>query len=122
MSAMQTVTIFEQIELTHKQLDESKIIKKVENLRIRTPNRYLAYRLELLLRKWNLCLQKESRLRSNRPHKPSNSVFEAIMQNDEGYFETSNIYELMHRLHKSFGQNGKVNTIFHHFFYFIQMF
>lgn len=104
---MQTVAIFEQIELTRKQLEDSKIVKKVENLRIRTPNQYLAYRLELLLGKWHTFLQKEHRMAQAQQIK-SNSVFEAIMQNDKDFFETDNIYELMHRLDKSFGTNGKV--------------
>lgn len=104
---MQTIAIFEQIELTRIQLEGSKIVKKVENLRIRTPNQYLSYRLELLLGKWHTFLQKDLQMAQSQQIK-SNSVFEAIIQNDVGFFETDNIYELMHRLDKSFGTNGKV--------------
>lgn len=104
---MQTIAIFEQTELTRKQLEDSNIVKKVENLRIRTSNQYLAYRLELLLGKWHTFLQKDLRMAQSQQIK-SNSVFEAIIQNDEEFFETDNIYELMRRLDKSFGTNGKV--------------
>lgn len=111
---MQTIAIFEQIELTRNQLEDSKIVKKVENLRIRTPNQYLSYRLELLLGKWHTFLQKDLQMTRSQQIK-SNSVFEAIIQNDEEFFETDNIYELMHRLDKSIGTNGKV---WHCFFSF----
>lgn len=109
VAVIQSVTIFEQIELTREQLEDAKLIKKVENLRLRTPNQYLAYRLELLLQKWNNFLQKESGYLAVLPRKMSDSVFDAVIENDVEFFKTDDVYVLMHRLHNSFHQNGKVN-------------
>lgn len=111
-SAMQTVTVFEQTELTLKQLQDSNIIKKVENLRIKTTNKFLSYRLGLLLEKWVAFLRKENAKVKNQIR--SNSVFEAIMQDDTEFFETDNIFELMRRLMRSFGTNGKVCIMYTH--------
>lgn len=83
----------------------------MEDLYVQTPNHYLKYRLELLLAAWRDVLQKDP-TKKHKPRRPtSSSVFEAIIEDDDYFFKTKSVPELLHRLLQSFDKNYKVNNI-----------
>lgn len=79
----------------------------MNELHSETPNQYLKYRLEFVLKKWREILEKEQKKKS---HSPSSSVFEAILRDDDYFFQTTSVPELLHRLLKSFDKNYKVKN------------
>ncbi|XP_031624660.1 uncharacterized protein LOC116341627 [Contarinia nasturtii] len=105
---MQTITIFDQIQPTKEQLVASNVEECIKELYYDTPNAYLKYRLGFVIKKWRTILENET----VKPDKPgrakSNSVFEAIIMDDDRFFETKSVPELLHRLLKSFDKNYKV--------------
>lgn len=116
--------VFDQIQFDKKQLKHTKIIKFVNEVYEQTPNQYLRYRLELLLKRWRLIYQRESKkpkiLLVNESPPPSSpasiastastceSVFDAIIMDDHHFFQTKSVPELLQRLLKSLDKNYKV--------------
>lgn len=111
--AMQTLTVFEQIQLTKEQLESTRIVECMKDLYVETSNRYLKYRLEIVLRKWRDILQNKPLKMRKAHHTVSSSVFEAIIMDDDRFFETTSVPELLHRLLKSFDKNYKVKASWH---------
>lgn len=108
---LQTLTVFEQIQLTKKQLESSEIYELMTDLYNETSDQFLKYRLELVLRKWRDVLKDEpakvsKKTRSRRSK--SSSVFEAVIMDDDRFFKTTSVPELLHRLLKSYDKNYKV--------------
>lgn len=106
-----TIALFEQIQFTKDQLESTKLIKYINKIYKKSPNQLLKYRLEILLNKW--CEIRDF-YENNRP--VCESVFDAILNNDDDFFETKNIRELLHRLLKSFDKNYKVTFSSENFF------
>lgn len=104
---MHVITIFEQINLNKSLFRNSDAVKYMKKLRILTPDKYLSFRLDLLLRKW----QKANRTWEQRQRPMSQSVFEAITTNDEQYFNICSIELLMERLEHAVDQNFKVSWL-----------
>lgn len=105
---LKTITDFEQMHLTKSQIKDTKIVERIRELYENTPNQYLKSRLELLLAKWiDICQNESVQLRKPK-HAVINSVFEAVIKNDDLFFETRNVPDLLHRLLKSFDKNYKV--------------
>lgn len=102
-ATFETIALFEQIQFTKDQLESTKLIKYINKIYKKSPNQLLKYRLEILLNKW--CEIRDF-YENNRP--VCESVFDAILNNDDDFFETKNIRELLHRLLKSFDKNYKV--------------
>lgn len=101
------IQVFEQIPLTKAQLCDSDIMEHVQELYDQTPNDYLKYRLQNLLEMWRDVLQVNSK-RHKLHRSTSNSVFEAIIMDDDKFFRTKSVPELLHRLLKSFDRHYKV--------------
>lgn len=106
---LQSIGVFEQIDLTKEQLMTTKIMEYMNDLYVETPNQYMKYRLELLLKKWHYVLQGDRKKTRRSTHLVSNSVFEAVIKADDRFFKTKNVPELLHRLLKSFDKNYKVH-------------
>lgn len=77
----------------------------MKKLRILTPDKYLSFRLDVLLRKW----QRAKRTSERQMRPMSQTVFEAITTNDEQFFNICSIELLMDRLAKAVDQNFKVS-------------
>lgn len=103
------MTVFEQIQFTKKQLQDTRIMEFMNDLYEQTPNHYLKYRLESLLAGWRDIVHVVPTKKRKTQH--PTSVFEAIIKDDDYFFETKSVPELLHRLLKSFDRNYKV-TIF----------
>lgn len=69
----------------------------------------MKYRLESLLAGWRDIVHVVPTKKRKTQH--PTSVFEAIIKDDDYFFETKSVPELLHRLLKSFDRNYKV-TIF----------
>lgn len=83
-------------------------MEHVQELYDQTPNHYLKYRLQNLLEMWHGVFQKRSK--HHKSHRStSNSVFEAIIMDDDSFFRTKSVPELLHRLLKSFDRHYKVS-------------
>lgn len=106
-TTLKLIQVFEQISLTKTQLCKSNIMEHVQELYDQTPNHYLKYRLQNLLEMWHGVFQKRSKHQSHRS--TSNSVFEAIIMDDDSFFRTKSVPELLHRLLKSFDRHYKVS-------------
>lgn len=107
---MQTIAVFDQINLTKEQLVSSKIMEYIKELYMETSNRYLKYRLKNILQKWRDIVKNDS-LKMRKPNRTvSSSVFEAVIMDDDQFFETTSVPELLHRLLKSFDKNYKVKN------------
>lgn len=104
---MQTIMVFDQITISKEELENTNIIPCMEDLCADTPNRYLKYRLELVLDKWHSILAEKT-IKHRQTDQPSNTVFDAIVNNDDEFFETKNVPELLHRMLKSFNRDYKV--------------
>lgn len=104
---MHVITIFEQINLNKSLFRNSDVVKYMKKLRILTPDKYLSFRLDLLLRKW----QKANRMWEHRMRPMSQSVFEAVTTNDEEFFNICSIELLMERLEKAVDHNFKVSWL-----------
>lgn len=105
---METIAVFEQIHLTKEQLAESNIMEYIKELNMETSNRYLKYRLKNILQKWRDIVKNDS-FKMRKSHRTvSSSVFEAVIMDDDQFFETTSVPELLHRLLKSFDKNYKV--------------
>lgn len=102
---MHVITIFEQINLNKSLFRNSDVIKYMKKLRILTPDKYLSFRLDVLLRKW----QRAKRTSERQMRPMSQTVFEAITTNDEQFFNICSIELLMDRLAKAVDQNFKVS-------------
>lgn len=112
---MQTITVFDQITLTKEELMSTQIMDLMKDLQVETSNPYLKYRLEFVLQKWRAVLQnKPLKMRKSRSA-VSTSVFEAIITDDEQFFETTSVPELLHRLLKSFDKDYKVKKLYYLF-------
>lgn len=106
-AALHTISIFEHINLSKEQLIDSKIVQEMQYVHFKTTNEYLKYRLEFLLQKWSniVNIPPAKKVRST----VSNTVFEAIINDDDKFFETTSVPVLLHRLLKSFDKNYKVH-------------
>lgn len=104
---LQMINVFEQTPLTKKQLYETNIIETVEDLHDQSPNQYLKYRLEILLSMWRKTIKMESS-KQRKARRRSHSVFEAVIMDDDQFFKTKSVPELLNRLLKSFDRNYKV--------------
>lgn len=105
---MQTITVFEQVQLTKEQLQQTNVFECMESLYDDTPNQYLQYRLSFILTKWRDILREEPSKKRKTHRAVSSSVFEAIIMDDDRFFKTKSVPELLHRLLKSFDRNYKV--------------
>lgn len=81
----------------------------MEDLYVQTPNQYLKYRLESLLVVWRDILHVNMTSKQKPRRETSSSVFEAIIKDDDHFFRTKSVLELLHRLLQSFDKNYKVN-------------
>lgn len=84
----------------------------VKDLYNQSPNQYLKYRLETLLCKWRDTMQMGSSKVRKAHRRTSHSVFEAVIMDDDRFFKTKNVPELLDRLLKSFDRNYKVLELF----------
>lgn len=112
---MQTLNAYEQIPLTQAQLQHTNILETAKDLLEQSPNEYLRYRLGLLLKGWRNIIQVDASKVRRARRSTSHSVFEAVIMDDERFFKTKSVPELLDRLLKSFDQNYKViwSTGFH---------
>lgn len=79
----------------------------MKKLRFLTPEKYLGFRLERLLQKW----QKRRRFTNTESLPMSETVFEAIVTGDDLFFETCSIKSLLYRLENAINANFKVSKI-----------
>lgn len=100
--------MYEQIPLTKEQLKQTNIIATVKDLYDQSPNQYLKYRLEMLLCMWRETIRMESSKVRKPYRRTSHSVFEAVIKDDDRFFKTKSVPELLDRLLKSFDRNYKV--------------
>lgn len=113
-AVLQTINVYEQIPLTKEQLQQTNIIATAKDLCDQTPNQYLKYRLEMLLHMWRDTIQTESsKVRKSFRRTSVHSVFEAVIKDDDRFFKTKSVPELLNRLLKSFDRNYKVFWNFH---------
>ena len=105
---LQILNVYEQIPLTKQQLQKTNIIATVKDLYNQSPNQYLKYRLEILLGKWRGTVRMDSSKVRKPRRSTSKSVFEAVLMDDDRFFKTKSVPELLDRLLKSFDQNYKV--------------
>lgn len=106
---LQTLTVFEQIDLTKQQLKSSGIYELVKDLYAETSDRFLKYRLELVLCKWRDILKDQLLKKGKSRRTVCSSVFEAVIMDDDRFFKTTSVPELLHRLLKSYDKNYKVH-------------
>lgn len=90
---------------------QTKIMEYMNDLYVETPNQYMKYRLELLLKKWHNVVQGDRKKTRHTKRVMSNSVFEAVIKDDDRFFKTKSVPELLHRLLKSFDKNYKVHLL-----------
>ncbi|XP_055300467.1 uncharacterized protein LOC129567520 [Sitodiplosis mosellana] len=109
--AMQTMSVFEQIQLTKEELESTKICEYMKDLYVETTNQYLKYRLEIVLHQWRDILRNAPMKQPKSRRVVSSSVFEAVIMDDDRFFETTSVPELLHRLLKSFDKNYKVTDM-----------
>lgn len=110
-AALQTLNAYEQIPLTKKQLQQTNILATAKDLYDQSPSEYLRYRLGLLLKMWRNIIQIDASKVHTPRRSASHSVFEAVMMDDERFFNTKSVPELLDRLLKSFDRNYKVHFV-----------
>lgn len=106
---LEMLTVFEQIQLTKKQFQSSGIYELMQDLYDETSNGFLKYRLELVLCKWRDIVKDQPLKKGKSRRTKSSSVFEAVIMDDDRFFRTTSVPELLHRLLKSYDKNYKVH-------------
>lgn len=110
---MQTITIFEHIQLTKEQLIETNIYNDIKFVYSKTPNPILKYRMKFVLLSWRAILRGNGpKTWKNLPLSSSGSVFEAVIMNDERFFLTKSVPALIQRLLKSYDKSFRVSFKF----------
>lgn len=107
-AVLQTINVYEQIPLTKQQLQTTNIMATVKDLYDQSPNQYLKYRLEILLSMWRNTIQMDSSKVRKPYRRTTHSVFEAVIKDDDRFFKTKSVPELLDRLLKSFDRYYKV--------------
>lgn len=106
---MQCINVYDQIQLTREQLNDTNVVECMKELLDDTPSKYLKSRLGAVLRKWRQILRNDKSKSKKQQRAKCSSVFEAIITDDDQFFETTSVPELLHRLLKSFDKNYKVS-------------